>query len=215
MDKKIREKITSFSKTFPKETFEKRHVIIRAGEDPKGIYFLEKGVVRQYIITKEGEEMTLNIFRPVSFFPMPYALDVYIPEYFFEAMEQSEIRMATKEDTLSFLAKEPEVTLDLLKRVFVGLEGILIRMEHLMSGEALSKLIAILIILARRFGEERSDGIAINLRMTHKDLASQSGLSRETVSREMSHLKDKGIIDYTSSVITIKNLQTLENLLLK
>lgn len=215
MEEEIKEKIVEFSQKYPPEQLTKGQIIVRAGDMPKGIHFLEKGFIRQYVLSNDGEEMTLNIFRPVAFFPIPYALDIYTPNYFFEAMEESQVRIAPKEDTLLFLKNNPDVLLDLLKRVFVGLEGILVRMEHLMSGEAHHKLIAILILSAKRFGQESPNGIAIDVKLTHKDLASQAGLSRETVSREMARLKEKGIVDYTSSSILIKNLEDLERIIRK
>ena len=211
--KDIETKLKNYFSQFPSQSLERSHLITRAGENPEGIYFLESGFIRQYIVNQNGEEMTMNIFKPMSFFPIPYALGVYNTEYFFETVNKASVRVSPKEDLIVFLKKEPDILLDLLRRIFIGLEGIMGRMEHLMSGKAEAKLIAVLLVCAKRFGATTSEGITINIRLTHKDLASQSGLSRETVSREMNSLKERGILDYSSSEITIKDINCLQKLI--
>jgi len=205
--------IDTFFTPFPAHQYKKGTAFIRSGEEPRGIYYLKTGHVRQYVITKEGEEITLNIYKPGAFFPMAWAVDVYIDHYYFEAMDEVEVRIAPREDTVSFIKREPEVLFDLLKRLYKGVDGILSRMEHLMSGKAKERLIMILIISAKRFGTHSHDlgtQIEIALKLTHQDLASLAGLSRETVSREMMELKKQGILDYTNTAITIFKTDELE-----
>lgn len=210
MDQELTHKLDAFFEKYTPQVFPKSAILIRAGEAPKGIFYLKKGHVRQYVITQNGEEMTLHMYKPGAFFPMSWAFNENPNLYYFESMSEVEVLVAPKDAVLVFVKKEPDILFDLAKRVFSGLDGILTRMEQLMSGNARARLITILVISAKRFGEVRKNGIVIHLKLTHQDLASLAGLSRETVSREMMQLKEKKLIGYTASTITIYNLQNLE-----
>lgn len=64
--------------------------------------------------------------------------------------------------------------------------------------------------LVRQYAISEKKGNIINLKLTHKDLASQAGLSRETVSREMKKLEKRDLISYRQNLINIKNLKLFE-----
>lgn len=210
ISQQIVDKLDTFFKKYPSFKFEKGSILIRAGDDPPGIFYLQQGKVRQYTISKQGDEQTLNIYKPISFFPMMWAINDTHNLHYFEAMTPVSIFRAPKEDVLTFVKKEPDVMFDLLRRLYKGMEGLLIRMEYLLSGNAYAKLITILLISARRFGVESAEGTRIELRHTEKDLATQAGISRETVSREIQILKNKGLLVYNRKSLIISDIAKLE-----
>lgn len=129
-------------------------------------------------------------------------------QYYFETLTLASIKLAPKEKVLEFIKNEPEVMFDLLKRLYSGIEGVLFKMTQLMSGNAYAKLISVLIISAARFGKNTTDGI--HLTTTEKDLATQAGMSRETVSRQLQKLKKEGLIDIKRNSIIIPSINKLE-----
>ena len=66
-----------------------------------------------------------------------------------------------------------------------------------------------IVILARRFGKEflKDNQFEIELSVLEKDIAMQSGLSRETVSREMKKLQNKHLIRFENKRIIVPVLQ--------
>lgn len=202
-------KLDTFFTQYQKQQYGKGDILIPAAEAPKGIFYLTQGHVRQYSITKDGEELTLNVFKPYAFFPASWALGIYKPAYYFEAMDNVLVYLAPKETVLTFLKTEPDVLLDLVERLYRGLDGIFLRMEQLMSGNAVQRLVTILVIMAKRFGTPAKNAVTVTLKLTHQDLGALAGLTRETVSREMIHLREKGVIDYSNTIITINNMSSL------
>src|SRR3989344_4021843 len=142
---------------------------------------------------------------------MSWILNDVVSHYYFEALNEVTVWKAPKEVFLKFLKGEPEVLFDLVKRIYGGLEGYFSRMEYLMSGNAMSRLITEILIYARRFGKKGNNNIVVNLKLTEKDLASQTGIARETVSRELTKLKDKGLISFESNTLIVNNLLELES----
>ena len=78
-----------------------------------------------------------------------------------------------------------------------------------MSGNAKSRLLYELIVECRRFGVVDEEG-NYSLSINESDIAARSGMSRETVSREMRKLKEQGLVNIRRRVIQIQDLQALE-----
>jgi len=214
MDSEISKKLDKFFQKFKSRNYKRHEILIRASDEPAGLFYLKEGVVRQYAISASGEELTINIFKPVALFPMAWVVNDAITFHYFEAMTPVTVWIAPKKNALDYIKKEPGVLLDLVKRIYRGLEGYFIRMEHLMLGSAQARLIAEFLIYARRFGEQQGNQVQINFKLTEKDLAAQSGIARETVSREIQKLKHKGLISFEKNTLIITDLQKLEEELL-
>ncbi len=182
---------------------------MRAGDDPPGIFYLKSGRVKEYIISKAGEEVVVNIFKPGAYFPMSWAINKTQNNYFFESIEDLTLIKAPTSDVLEFIKSDVDVLYNLLSRVYVGTDGLLTRMTYLMSGSAHERIIGELVILAKRFS--MADSEKITVKISEKDLASQCGMTRETVSRELKKLKSDGVIVLGKKEIIIVDMKRLES----
>jgi CRP-like cAMP-binding protein len=205
----VRDTIWEFFSKYPKHTYPKGQILVFAGEDPEHIFYLVKGRVRQYDLTYRGDEVAVNIFKPPAFFPMSWAINRTQNQFFFKTEVETEAHVVPPDDAVEFLKANPDVTFDLLSRVYRGTDGILGRMVHLMSGTARSRLLYELIIECRRIGEKHQNGMC-TLTLNETDLAARSGLSRETVSREIRHMKAEGWIEITGQKIIVTHIEQLE-----
>ena len=209
MDINIQEKLDSFFKEFNNKKYKKGEILISAGEAPSGIFYLKDGIVKQYAISSKGDELILNIFKENSFFPMSWAINDTPNNYYFEAVTNVEIQHAPKYEVIKFIKSSPEVIYNLLSRVYKGTDGLLMRMVHMMASSAYTRLVTELLIQSKRFGKKGSDG-QIELIISEKELAAESGMTRETISRELKLLKDKKLVTLNTKLITINNLEKLE-----
>jgi len=209
MESDVSEKVRLFFTTYPKRTYPKGQILVFADENPEHIYYLASGQVRKYDVSYRGDEVIVNIFKTGAFFPMSWALNKQPNRYFYKTEAATELHITPADDALQFLKDNPDVALDLLARVYRGTEGLFGRMVHLMSGTAKSRLLYELIIECRRFGAKQPDG-SYQLSATEVDLAARSGLSRETVSREMRKVKAHGWAKLQKGVIVITDIVALE-----
>ncbi len=168
---------------------------------PIPISYLVSGRVLQYSIDDEGNRSIVNIFKPGAFFPLTVAINDASVAYFFEADTLVEVRQVDAVHVRDFLRREPEVTYDVLARVYRGLEGLLGRMTHLLSGDAKSKILHELYILGQRFGTIVSNGVEVEV--TAGKLAEMTGLTRETVSRTLKSLQHSDIVRLRRGVVTV------------
>lgn len=208
MDSGMQRKIEDFFQSYPLKRYKKGQIIVYADDDPQGIFFLESGDVRQYVISNSGDEVVVNVFKPPAFFPMSWAMNRTSNRYFFETASDTKLRIAPTEKTVQFIQENPDILFDLLARVYRGTDVLLRRMTHLMKGNARSRTMLELVIACQYFGTKQGDTHVVE--MAETELAARSGLTRETISRELHKLHKKGYITVTHKHIAINNMKKLQ-----
>lgn len=208
----ISDTITNFFTAYPLRTFSKRQIMVHAGEPLLNVFYVAEGRVSEYDITTAGNEVVVNVFKPGAFFPMSTAINGTINPYYFEASTKVTAHVVPADDAVRFLKSNPDVTFDLLSRVYRGVDGVLRRMAHLMGGDSKSRLVFELLNSAYRFGELQEDGSTF-IPLKEGSIAKHSGLARETVNRNIQHLKTAGIVTVSRSGITISDVKRLETIL--
>ena len=84
--------IESFLNLGTKKSLEAAEYFIRAGEIPKKIAWVEKGLFRYVYINEEGKEFTKSLFLEHTILSSYSSMILNIPSYFYiEALEASEI----------------------------------------------------------------------------------------------------------------------------
>lgn len=202
MELAVQQKLEEFFKRYTQKRYKKGEILIRQYEIPEGVFFLTEGVVRMYTISKDGEELELNIFKPYSFFPVGWIVAKTENKYYFDAVTDVVVYITPRTNMLALLKKEHDILFDLVRRIYLGLDGYFMRVEMLLKGAAYYKTIAEIVISAHRHGH--------HLKLTHHQIAARTGLSRETVTREIRKLQKKGIITYESEHLTILDIELLE-----
>ena len=205
----VRQKVAAFFADYPQHELAKHETILRPGEAVAKVFYIVEGRIDQYDITKSGDEVVTNSFKPGAFMPMSAAINQTPNDYFFEAAVPTLVRIAPADKVVDFLRANPDVALDLLARVYRGVDGVMRRMAHLMGGDAHSRLLFELLNAARRFGEP-ADGQSVRLRLTETDLAQRTGLARETVNRLLQTLKADEVVRLERGCIIVNNPAELE-----
>lgn len=199
-----------FYKQFSIREYKKGENLIRADDDPQGIFCLTKGYVRQYTISKTGIELTLQILKPITYFPLIWAINGAPNIYFYEALTAVEVGRAPKEQVVSFIKDKPAIILELMSKLLGDYAETLSRIEHLVFGDAYRRVISVLLYIAKHFGEEKSKGVIVNHRFTQQDIATLVGVARETASIEIGILEKKGLVKYVDHSMIFKNIKNLE-----
>lgn len=206
----ITQKIHTFFSQHREQTFSTKHVIVPAFSTPVGIYYVKSGLVKQYVLTPQGQELVVNVYKPGSFFPMMWAVAEIPNNYFFETIEPVTVYRAPVEDTLQFLQKNPDVMFDLLRRLYIGIDGLVQQMTSNALGDTRHKVMTSLYILAKRFGDVSGKRVQINRHITHKELGVLSGISRESVTRTLTQLQKEGVIELKDRHMILNNFGEFE-----
>jgi CRP/FNR family transcriptional regulator len=194
-------------------SYKKGEYIIRPGEAPGAVFYIESGLVKAYNISKYGEENLLIIRKEHEIFPLIWAITGQEREIIYQAMAPTTVWRISPQIYLSFLHNHPSSLPPLLDMVT---EMYRIHSERLLNLEyrtVRERLISFLLTMANRFGKETDEGMVIEVPLRHQDLASSINASRETASREVSALERKGLIDNKNSFIVLKDVEKLQEFL--
>lgn len=208
MNQKILDKLFDHFANCETKLYKKGEIIVFANQNPKGIFWLNEGLVEQYDITPEGNRVIVNIFKPLAFFPMSWAINKTENTYFYAALTDVELKIGDADKAVAFLQANPDVLFDLLSRVYKGTDALLRRLVLAASGIAASRLVYELLIEAYRFGQ-KVDAEKHLVTIKQNALAARSGLARETVSRELHKLVASDSISLSKEGIII-NTKKLE-----
>lgn len=201
----------TFYKQFATRNYKKGEMLIRADDDPQGIFCLTKGYVRQYTISKTGFELTLHILKPISYFPMVWAVNGTPNVYYFEALTPVEVGRAPRDQVVNFIKDKPSIIFELMSELLEDYAETLTRVEHLVFSDAYRRVISVLLYIAKHFGETNKNGIIVYHRFTQQDIATLVGVARETASNELVKLEKKGLIKQVDHSIVFENIKLLES----
>jgi len=208
---KITNTVEAFFKQYRLQKYKAGEVVIHMLDEPGGIYYLKQGFVKMNTIFTNGNELTVNIFKPGSFFPMTWGLADTVNNYTFQAITDIGFHKAPKKETLAFLETNPQVLFDLTKRILSGMDGLITNFTNLTFGSAVSRVAYALLLCVKRFGKEKNGAIELDIRLTHQDLANLAGLTRETTSVVMSQFKKDLVISQTNGKIVIVDFDKLRS----
>jgi CRP-like cAMP-binding protein len=207
--KQIAELVEVFRSNGRELTYKKGDYIIRPGESPPGIFYIYKGLVKAYDITKYGEENLLIIRKDHELFPLIWAITGQERDVIYEALAPTTVWQISREQFTEHMHSHPEALAPLLD---MTIEMYRLHSERILNLEYRSvreRIISFLITMGNRFGEQTPQGLRIAAPLRHQDIASSINSSRETASRELSALERKGFISSEQSCITLLDLPGL------
>ena len=192
-------------------TFKKGEFIIRPGEAPSGVFFIESGLVKAYDISKYGEENLLIIRKSQEIFPLIWALTGQERNIIYEALDDVVVWRIRRKDYLTDIHDVPE----LLQPVFaMVIEMYRLHSEHILNLEyrtVRERLICFLLNTAERFGKKvPGGGIEIAVPLKQQDIASSINSTRETTGRELVRLERLGLVSAKQSIITLLDIEKLQ-----
>jgi CRP-like cAMP-binding protein len=178
--------------------------IFHMGEEADRLYFLDKGTVKISVMSPEGEERILDIFR---------AGDT-LGELFFgknmrrrigtaRAMSNVTVRTMTGESFMGLMRTRPDLCLNFVRHLVEQQRRTLMRVEALMHIDAGPRLLAILLDLAERCGRGTGDCSTLPEDLTQGDLARMVGLNRSTVNVLINDCRRRGLLGGQGNVLTI------------
>lgn len=190
----VKSKVKEFFNKYPVKNFNRGEVILSPDQGNRAIFFLQTGYVKQYSVSKDGRIKAVNIFKPGAFFPIILALAKFDNKFYFEAIGKVTVYKAPVGEVLKLIINDNQIIADLCRRFMIGVDGILNILQSIMYETSRKKLASFILMLWYRFGSSSNNNYRIDIPLTHQDIASFTGMIRETVSFEMKKLQKEGII---------------------
>lgn len=198
-----------------------RHVVTRAHpanrvillENDWGgsVYFIVEGWVKIRTHNLEGKEVTLNIVGKGEIVGEMAALEEVPRSTDAITLTPTTISSIPAQDFVSLLQTEPMAGVRLAQLMAKRLRQINRRLR-LRESDSLSRVADTLLFLAEGQGKKGDKGMEIP-NLPHRELSSISGLARETVTRSLTKLEKKGLIQRNQDILSIADLAALEQII--
>jgi CRP-like cAMP-binding protein len=210
-----RQKVDAFFSEYRELRYSKGEIIVFAGENNNNVYYIIEGRVKKYTVNYKGDEIILTMFRPPSFLPISQAINQKtINRFYYAADTDLVVKRAPAHKVVAMLHENPDVMMSLLLRVNRALDEFLGRAVSLMASNALSRVAYEIYIETTRFGIPDKDGHYL-IEITERNIAARTGLTRETVNREIRKLKEMNAVVVERRGIVVKDISYLEKKLYK
>jgi len=187
-----------------------REPLFREGDDTRYLFEVLEGVLCNYKIFADGRRQVISFAFPGELVGFGHG-----PEYRFdcEALSSARVQIIPKVGLLSAARERPELGERLLEIAASQVAGMQAHSMLLGRKTAAERIATFLVELAERAGKEDEAPIRLHLPMTRADIADYLGLTVETVSRNITKLKMKGIISLPSlGMVTVLDIERLRDL---
>jgi CRP/FNR family cyclic AMP-dependent transcriptional regulator len=190
-------------------TFRRQSLIYSSTEPGQSVMILASGRVKIKDITQEGKETILAFIEEGEIFGELALLDSLPRGEFAEAVEDSQILVIPREELLWLMEQRPDVSLSVTKLVGLRRRRIENRLRNVLFLPSRERMVRLLLELVESHGERRGNVCEIRLPLTHQDLASLIGLTREMVTRVLGQLQAEGLVEVKRMRITVRDCRRL------
>lgn len=193
--------------------FRNNQVIFRKGDAGVSLMIVAEGKVRIRSTSLDGREIVFNIIDTGEVFGEIAMLDGQERTGDAIAVGEVSLLVILRRDILPILRQHTEVSIRLMFLLCERLRRTSEQVEDLVFLVQSVRLAKALVRLARQFGVPAKDSVAIELKMSQRELGSLVGMRREALNRQLVSWRKQGLIDLTDGKIVISDLPSFERLL--
>jgi CRP-like cAMP-binding protein len=193
-------------------TLRRKQMVWSVGDEADRVFFVRSGIVKVSRVTGEGRELTLQFHtkddvlgESAIFAPGPR-------EHLAEAYEDTIIYAVPRDDLLAVMRRNPELAIRLGKAVAARRRNLERRVGDLLFKTAHARLANLFLDLIDDFGVRDSRGVIVNLKLTHREMASLIGATRETVSFAILDMRRDGLVQTEAKRVIITDEDALRAL---
>lgn len=187
----------------------KNEHIFHEGDTSNSLYFIGDGKIRTYKMNMDSKEYTTGLYKKADFFGEKSLLE-YIPHpESAVAMEDSEIIKIHKDDFISLIYSNREISVQFIKILSKNLIQKEQELLDLAYNTVRKRVADGLIRLKDRYVDDQNESISI----PRDSLASIAGTSTESVIRVLSDFKSEKLIEIKGRNIKLLNVGGLRSII--
>jgi len=166
--------------------------LFHEGDREGNIYRIERGLVGLYKLLNDGRRQIISFRFPGDVLGSDTVAEQYCSA---EAVTEVTLRSLPREAAHRRMKSEPAFTSEIIELLSQELANTRSQITVLNRRSAIEKLAAFVLELWRRQSAKSSSGNRLRLELSRTDIADFLGLTIETVSRNLTKLRQRGIID--------------------
>ena len=172
-------------------------------------FLLAEGRIRLCSATPDGKQSILAFIEPGEVFGELGLVDAGQREERAEAVVNSAVILLPSSHLRELMEESAQLTLGITKLIGFRRKRIERRLKSLLFRNNRDRLTHLLTELAEQYGNPTSEGIELAIRLSHQDLASVIGATRETVTTLLGEMQAEGLLTIKRQRLLIRDLPQL------
>lgn len=189
--------------------FAKGSPIYLPSDQADGVLLLAEGRVKICHLTEEGKQSILTFIEPGELFGELALLGTGEREEYAEAAEKSAVVLIVREVMDQLMDANPQMTLGVTRLFGLRRRRIERRLKYLLFRSNRDRLVSLLLELSEDYGRRTPQGVDLTIKLSHQDLASIIGSTRETVTVLLGEMQTAGQLQLGRRKIVLKDLKGL------
>ncbi len=202
-------KVKAIGETHVFITYKKDQFIYMPDDSATHIYMIVNGRIKIGHYLENGDEVLSAILTKGEIFGELAMAGEDKRRDFAQVMEQATICPLTTGELKNLMYEDKELSFKILKLIGLRIMKLERKLELLVFKDARTRVIEFLKDAAAWKGVKVGFETMIQTRLTHKDIASLTGTSRQTVTTILNELKEKNLINFNRKQILIRDLDKL------
>ncbi|HEU4510887.1 MAG TPA: Crp/Fnr family transcriptional regulator [Pyrinomonadaceae bacterium] len=196
--------ITAVARSLRKERGE---FVYMPGDRADSVYFLKKGRVKLSVLSDSGKEIAIDIIQPGEMFGEFALIDESVRSNMTQALDAVTILVFDKRNFASLIKSQPNLALNYIRMVGDRRRRMEKKLSDITSKEAPARVWELLHELsANALGDEEHES---RIPLTHQDVASLIGASRQTTTSILNDLMRSGFIELGRGWVRVKSPRNL------
>jgi len=179
------------------------------GDRADSVYVLKKGRIKLSVLSESGKEIAIDIIQPGEMFGEFALIDESVRSNMTQALDDVSILVFNKRDFVNLLENQPTLALNYIRMVGDRRRRMEKKLSDITSKEVPTRVCELLHELSANSsptGEVHQPVIPL----THQDVASLIGASRQTTTSVLNDLMRCGFIELGRGWVRIKSLKDIQ-----
>jgi CRP/FNR family cyclic AMP-dependent transcriptional regulator len=187
-------------------------VIFVEGQQPRGIYLLCAGRAKLSATACDGKTFILRIAKPGEVLGLQATITGRPYELTVETMQPSHLNFVCQKDFLRFIEKYADACLRTAQHISRDCQDAYSVIRSIGLSHSVPARIAKFLLEAATDGFVSDGVVRARFALTHEDIAQLMGTCRETITRTLSDLRKKNIVELKNAVLIVHNKPALERI---
>jgi len=181
-------------------TYPKGSIVVNEGDDGHGLFIVQSGSLKTFLMDEQGRELTLTLFEAGDYFGELALLDDAPRSASVATLERSELLQISRPNFLAILDDNPACMQILLRNLVQRIRTLTENVRALALVDVFGRIARLFDSLAVSVDGER----IVERRLTQQEIANLIGASREMVNRILRELVIGGYISIEQNRIVLR-----------
>ncbi|PFA70348.1 hypothetical protein CN378_00715 [Bacillus sp. AFS015802] len=184
--------------------YSKKEVVYQPFSLSKHLYLIESGKIKLYKNSEDGRKTLLIVLGAGDIFSNIPSLSLDEEGVYAETIESTALRMVSHKQVDSLKVTHSMAVTEIYSALNQQMKQRNLFMERIIHAPVKERILCLLSFLMKRFGERQENLIKIDVPLTHQDIASFIGSTRETVTSLTKELITEGHIQKVDKYYMLK-----------